>query len=73
MEGNMNGTGLIIFLIILASPVFWAVSITTGLVALKNGFRNAFTQIDVLRFKAAELLQSIEAREERKAPNVSFN
>ena len=30
-------------------------------------------QIDVLKFKAAELFESIEAPEHGKAPEVSFN
>ncbi len=55
----MNWTGLIIFLVILAAPVFWAVSIYNGLVALRNRFKNAFAQIDVQLKRRYDLIPNL--------------
>ena len=43
-ENNMNWTGLIILLVILAAPFAWAVSIYNGLLALRNRFNNGRLQ-----------------------------
>jgi LemA protein len=55
----MNWTGLIILLVILAAPVFWAVSIYNGLVALRNRFKNAFAQIDVQLKRRYDLIPNL--------------
>jgi LemA protein len=55
----MNWTALIIFLVILALPVFWAVSIYNGLVAARNRFKNAFAQIDVQLKRRYDLIPNL--------------
>ena len=55
----MNWTGLIIFLVILAAPFIWAVSIYNGLVALRNRFKNAFAQIDVQLKRRYDLIPNL--------------
>ena len=55
----MNWTGLIIFLVILAAPVFWAISIYNGLVTLRNRFKNAFAQIDVQLKRRYDLIPNL--------------
>jgi LemA protein len=55
----MNWTGLIILLVILAAPIFWAISIYNGLVALRNRFKNAFAQIDVQLKRRYDLIPNL--------------
>ena len=55
----MKWTGLIIFFVILAAPVFWAISIYNGLVALRNRFKNAFAQIDVQLKRRYDLIPNL--------------
>jgi LemA protein len=55
----MNWTGLIILLVILAAPVFWAASIYNGLVVLRNRFKNAFAQIDVQLKRRYDLIPNL--------------
>lgn len=42
------GTGLIVFLALLLSPIFWGVAIYNQLVTLKNNSKKAWSNIDVL-------------------------
>ena len=55
----MNWTGLIVFLVILAAPVVWIISIYNGLVALRNRFKNAFAQIDVQLKRRYDLIPNL--------------
>ncbi|MBE0619873.1 MAG: LemA family protein [Burkholderiales bacterium] len=55
----MNWTGLIIFLVILAAPFIWGISIYNGLVALRNRFKNAFAQIDVQLKRRYDLIPNL--------------
>ena len=55
----MNWTGLIVFLVILAAPFVWAISIYNGLVALRNRFKNAFAQIDVQLKRRYDLIPNL--------------
>ncbi len=55
----MDWIGLIIFLVILAAPFIWAVSIYNGLVALRNRFKNAFAQIDVQLKRRYDLIPNL--------------
>jgi LemA protein len=55
----MNWTGLIIFLVILAAPFVWAISIYNGLVALRNRFKNGFAQIDVQLKRRYDLIPNL--------------
>src|SRR5512133_3464934 len=55
----MNWTGLIIFLLILAAPFIWAVSIYNGLVTLRNYFKNAYAQIDVQLKRRYDLIPNL--------------
>jgi len=58
-ENNMDWTGLIIFVAILALPFIWAISIYNGLVALRNRFKNAFAQIDVQLKRRYDLIPNL--------------
>ena len=55
----MNWTGLIILLVIVAAPIFWAISIYNGLVALRNRFKNAYAQIDVQLKRRYDLIPNL--------------
>src|SRR5471032_2911931 len=57
-EGNMT-TGLIVLLVILVVPVFWAISIYNGLVTARNRFKNAFSQIDVQLKRRYDLIPNL--------------
>src|SRR5471032_2455912 len=57
-EGNMT-TGLIVLLVILVVPVFWAISIYNGLVTARNRFKNAFAQIDVQLKRRYDLIPNL--------------
>jgi LemA protein len=52
-------TGLIVFLVILVVPVFWAISIYNGLVTARNRFKNAFAQIDVQLKRRYDLIPNL--------------
>lgn len=51
--------GLIVFLAIAAALVFWAVSIYNGLVGGRNGYKNAFAQIDVQLTRRHDLIPNL--------------
>lgn len=51
--------GLLVFLGIVAVVVFWLVAIYNGLVALRNGFKNAFAQIDVQLQRRYDLIPNL--------------
>src|SRR5438552_11735366 len=53
------GTGGWIFLAILVALVIWAISIYNGLVALRNRFKNAFSQIDVQLKRRYDLIPNL--------------
>ena len=55
----MDWTVLIIILVILAAPFVWAISIYNGLVALRNRFKNAFSQIDVQLKRRYDLIPNL--------------
>src|SRR5471032_2445593 len=57
-EGNMT-TGLIVLLVILVVPMFWAISIYNGLVTARNRFKNAFAQIDVQLKRRYDLIPNL--------------
>jgi LemA protein len=50
---------LIVLLIIIIVPVFWAISIYNNLVALRNRFKNAFSQIDVQLKRRYDLIPNL--------------
>ena len=58
-------TALIIMLVIMAVPVFWAISIFNGLVAMRNRFKNAFAQIDVQMKRRFALIPNLVETVER--------
>ena len=58
-------TALIIMLVIVAVPVFWAISIFNGLVAMRNRFKNAFAQIDVQMKRRFALIPNLVETVER--------
>ena len=49
---------LIVILLIIV-PIFWAVSIYNGLVAMRNRFKNAFAQIDVQLKRRYDLIPNL--------------
>ncbi len=51
--------GLIIFLVILVVPVFWAVGAYNRLVSMRNSFKNAFAQIDVQLKRRYDLIPNL--------------
>lgn len=51
--------GLLVFLGIVAVVIFWLVAIYNGLVALRNGFKNAFAQIDVQLQRRYDLIPNL--------------
>ena len=53
------GTGGWIFLGIIVALAIWAVSIYNGLVALRNRFKNAFSQIDVQLKRRYDLIPNL--------------
>ncbi|HEY0634548.1 MAG TPA: LemA family protein [Gammaproteobacteria bacterium] len=52
-------TGLLIFLGIFAVVVIYVIAIYNGLVALRNGFKNAFAQIDVQLQRRYDLIPNL--------------
>jgi len=50
---------LVVILLIIVVPIFWAVSIYNGLVALRNSFKNAFAQIDVQLKRRYDLIPNL--------------
>jgi LemA protein len=50
---------LLILLVIVAAVAFWAVGIYNGLVAARNGFKNAFAQIDVQLQRRFDLIPNL--------------
>jgi LemA protein len=53
------GTGGWIFLAIVVALVVWAITIYNGLVALRNRFKNAFSQIDVQLKRRYDLIPNL--------------
>jgi LemA protein len=51
--------GLLVFLGIVAVVIFWLAAIYNGLVALRNGFKNAFAQIDVQLQRRYDLIPNL--------------
>lgn len=51
--------GLAVFFIIVALPVFWGIGAYNRLVALRNGFKNAFAQIDVQLKRRYDLIPNL--------------
>jgi LemA protein len=51
--------GLIIFLVIVAGVVFYLVGIYNGLVTARNGYKNAFSQIDVQLQRRYDLIPNL--------------
>jgi LemA protein len=51
--------GLIIFLVIVAGVVFYLVGIYNGLVTARNGYKNAFAQIDVQLQRRYDLIPNL--------------
>jgi len=51
--------GLLIFLIIVAGVVFYLVGIYNGLVTARNGYKNAFAQIDVQLQRSYDLIPNL--------------
>jgi LemA protein len=51
--------GLIIFLVIVAGLVFYLVGIYNGLVTARNGYKNAFSQIDVQLQRRYDLIPNL--------------
>jgi LemA protein len=51
--------GLIIVLVLLAILVFWGVGIYNRLVTARNGFGNAFSQIDVQLTRRNDLIPNL--------------
>src|SRR3970040_1712813 len=54
-------TGGWIFLAIVVAAAIWAMSIYNGLVALRNRFKNAFSQIDVQLKRRYDLIPTLVA------------
>lgn len=50
---------LLIFLAIVAALVFWAIGIYNGLVTARNGYKNAFAQIDVQLQRRFDLIPNL--------------
>jgi LemA protein len=50
---------LLIFIAIVAAIVFWAVAIYNGLVTARNGYKNAFAQIDVQLQRRFDLIPNL--------------
>lgn len=53
------GIGGWIFLGVIAALVIWAIAIYNGLVALRNRFKNAFSQIDVQLKRRYDLIPNL--------------
>ncbi|ANB16102.1 LemA family protein [Dokdonella koreensis] len=51
--------GLIIFLVIIAALAFWAVGLYNGLITARNGYKNAFAQIDVQLTRRYDLIPNL--------------
>jgi LemA protein len=51
--------GLIIVLVIIALPVFWAIGAYNRLVSLRNRFKNAFSQIDIQLKRRYDLIPNL--------------
>ncbi len=51
--------GWLIFLAIVAALVFWGISIYNRLINLRNGFKNAFAQIDVQLTRRHDLIPNL--------------
>ena len=59
-EGGIDmSTGGWIFLAVVAALVIWAITIYNGLVALRNRFKNAFSQIDVQLKRRYDLIPNL--------------
>jgi LemA protein len=50
---------LIIVVVLIAVPLFWAIGAYNRLVALRNGFKNAFAQIDVQLKRRYDLIPNL--------------
>ena len=50
---------LVVILLLVIVPIFWAVSIYNSLVALRNSFKNAFAQIDVQLKRRYDLIPNL--------------
>ena len=53
------GIGAIVFLVIIAALVFWAISIYNGLVSNRNQYKNQFAQIDVQLKRRYDLIPNL--------------
>jgi len=51
--------GSIIFLVIIAALAFWAVGLYNGLITARNGYKNAFAQIDVQLTRRYDLIPNL--------------
>lgn len=51
--------GMIIFAVVALVLVFWSIGIYNGLVRMRNGFKNAFAQIDVQLKRRYELIPNL--------------
>lgn len=51
--------GMIVFAVVALVLVFWAIGIYNGLVRMRNGFKNAFAQIDVQLKRRYELIPNL--------------
>ena len=52
-------SSLLIFIAIVAAVVFWAIGIYNGLVTARNGYKNAFAQIDVQLQRRFDLIPNL--------------
>ena len=51
--------GTIVILVVLAALVFWVIALYNGLVALRNHFKNAYSQIDVQLKRRYDLIPNL--------------
>ncbi|MBS0557875.1 MAG: LemA family protein [Proteobacteria bacterium] len=51
--------GMVIFLVVILAIVFWLVGIYNGLVTARNGYKNAFAQIDVQLQRRYDLIPNL--------------
>ena len=51
--------GLVVLFLILILPVFWGIGAYNRLVGLRNGFKNAFAQIDVQLKRRYDLIPNL--------------
>ncbi len=51
--------GLIVLVVVAAAAAFWAIGVYNGLVTARNGYRNAFAQIDVQLTRRHDLIPNL--------------